>query len=86
MVPSGFLYTYLASAEIGRPLILRIATGDSIPEIWPVYLNELPVPKVPTEIIEKIHTTVIAALEMRVSATKGEVKGRDLIERAILNI
>lgn len=82
-VPAGYLFVYLALEEIGHPLIQRTATGDSIPEIWPTYLNEIPVLKAPEKLMEALHTQVIEAFEMRVRATKVESKARERLEEAL---
>lgn len=80
---AGYLFAYLALEEIGHPLIQRTATGDSIPEIWPTYLNEIPVLKAPQKVMEALHVQVVEAFEMRVRATHLERKARERLEGAL---
>jgi hypothetical protein len=81
---AGYLFTYLALEEIGHPLIQRTATGDSIPEIWPTYLNEIPVLKAPPKVMEWLHAQVVEAFEMRVRATHLECRARERLEGALM--
>ena len=80
---AGYLFAYLALKEIGYPLIARTATGDSIPEIWPTYLNELPILKAPQAVMERIDKQIVEAFEMRVRATALERESRDRLEEAL---
>ncbi len=82
-IPAGYLFAYLACREIGYPLIARTATGDSIPEIWPTYLSELPVLKSSERLMEKVHQEVVEAFEMRVKATEFESGARNRLEYAL---
>lgn len=80
---AGTMLAYFGSNRMGRPLVLRTATGDSIPEIWPVYLNEIPVPKFPESLSKNVDKAVVSALEQRVFATSLEMKAKSLVEKQI---
>ena len=80
---AGYLFAYLALEDVGRPLIQRTATGDSIPEIWSTYLNEIPVLKAPRAVMEKLHAQVVGAFELRVRATGAERNARERLEEAL---
>lgn len=82
-VMPGYLYAYLSLDEIGYPLILRTATGDAIPEIWPVYLGLIKILKAPRSLITEVHEVVVSAFEMRVQATKAESAAREILERTL---
>ena len=85
-IPAGYLFTYLSLEELGHPLIQRTATGDSIPEIWPAYLNDIPVIKAPQKLMDALHARVIDAFEMRVRATHRERTARLRIEEALQQV
>jgi hypothetical protein len=82
-VPSGYLYAYLSTREIGYPLLLRTATGDAIPEVWPVFVKRVPVLKAPKQLIREIDEIVHKAFEARVKATKLELEARTKLELAV---
>lgn len=82
-VPSGYIYAYLATPEIGYPLIVRTASGSSIPALWPSYLKSLFVVKADSVFMKAIDADVRKAFEMRVQATNLEDQARALVERAI---
>lgn len=82
-VRPGYLYAYLASQRIGYPLILRTACGDAIPEIWPIYLNQIPVLMSPKILEDQIADDVENAFEMRVAATETERSAISTIEHEL---
>ncbi len=83
LVTPGFLYAYLATAEIGYPLLTRTMTGASVPALWPTYLNEVPVVKASGSFMEEIDQLVQQAFELRIAATVHEIDARRIVEQAI---
>ena len=82
-VPSGFLFAYLSTLEIGYPLLLRTATGDAIPEVWPVFVNQIPVLRAPAKLANQVDQMVREAFEDRVKATAQETEARARLEAAL---
>lgn len=82
-VPSGYLYAYLATPGIGYPLISKTISGSSVPALWPVYLESLPIVKAPKPVMAEIDQIVQKAFEARVEATKKDDVARALVEKAI---
>lgn len=44
-IASGYLQTFLSNEKYGRPLVVRNASGTSIPHLDPVDVREIPVPR-----------------------------------------
>jgi type I restriction enzyme S subunit len=82
-VPPGYLYAYLASDEIGYPLITRTMSGSSVPALWPEHLRQVAVVKADERAMWSVHKEVSAAFEKRVRATRLECEARRLVEDAI---
>jgi len=82
-IPSGYLYAYLYSANIGYPLLTRTMTGHSIPALWPSQLSKIPVVVTDQAEMERISEMVVSAFEDRVMATELEAKARTLIDNAL---
>jgi type I restriction enzyme S subunit len=82
-IPPGFLYAYLSTQEIGYPLLLRTATGDAIPEVWPVFVNRIPILQAPKQLVREIDKVIRVAFEARVKATEFEQQARDRLEAAL---
>ena len=83
LVTPGFLYAYLATTEIGYPLLTRTMTGASVPALWPTYLNEIRVVKASESFMEEIDQLVQQAFELRIAATAHETDARQIVEQAI---
>ncbi len=83
-VSAGFLFIYLSLDEVGYPLLIRTATGASIPALWPAYLEKLRVPLVSDTLMEALDSMVVAAFEKRVAATAKEDEARELVTSAIM--
>ena len=83
LITAGFLYAYLATEEIGYPLLTRTMTGASVPALWPTYLNDVRVVKAGRSFMEEIDEIVQQAFEMRIAATVHETDARRIVEQAI---
>lgn len=83
LITPGFLYAYLATEEIGYPLLTRTMTGASVPALWPSYLNEVRIVKARRSFMEEIDGIVQQAFEMRIAATVHETDARRIVEQAI---
>jgi type I restriction enzyme S subunit len=81
--PPGFLFAYLATQEIGYPLILRNATGDAIPEVWPVSISRLPILRAPRHLVKEIDAMIKQAFELRVVASNRERAAHRKLENAL---
>jgi type I restriction enzyme S subunit len=67
LVPPGFLYAYLSS-EFGVPLVVSGTYGSIIQSIEPQHIEDLPVPRLGTEIEGAAHELVERAARLRSSA------------------
>lgn len=83
VVPPGYLYAYLASAEIGYPMITRTISGSSVPALWPEYLREVVLVRTDERTMQNIDEDVTTAFEQRVRATALENEARACVEEAI---
>lgn len=79
----GFLYCLFASKEYGYPLIVRHATGNSIPFINPGHLKTMLIPRVELSVQGELDKLVASAFEKRNQATLLEDQARKSIEQAI---
>ena len=82
-VPSGYLYAYLATSTVGYPLITKTISGSSVPALWPIYLESLPIVKAPKPLMFEVDRIVRQAFEMRVEATSNDDAARALVEKTI---
>lgn len=82
-VPPGYLYAYLATPSVGYPLISKTISGSSVPALWPIYLDSLPVVKAPSKLMQQVNQIVLAAFEMRVQATQKDELAQKIVEQAI---
>lgn len=80
---SGFLYTFLASPQIGYHLLTRTMSGSSIPALWTKHLKQIKVPIVGWNVQVQLDGIVKKAFELRVEATSVEDKARQMIDDAI---
>ncbi len=85
-VLSGYLYAYLASKDIGYPLITRTICGKSVPALWPVQLTNIPIVLIDPNIMSQIHELVESAFEARVKATEYEHRAVNILEVSIENL
>jgi type I restriction enzyme S subunit len=78
-IRSGYLQTVLSNEKYGRPLVVRNASGTSIPHLDPVDVREVPVPRLQPSI-----EAAIADLAERAVATLAEADRleSDAIDRA----
>lgn len=83
IISPGYLYAYLATSQIGYPLLTRTMTGASVPALWPTYLQQIPIVQAASEFMKDIDALVQDAFEHRVSATSLEFEARSLVERTI---
>lgn len=63
-IRAGYLQTVLSNEAYGRPLVVRYASGTSIPHLDPVDVREIPIPR-----FEDSIEAAIGALAARASAT-----------------
>jgi len=82
-IPSGYLFTYLNTRSLGYWLLVRTASGTSIPALWPVDLRRIKVILLDQEKMNKIGGVTEAAFEKRVRATQLERQAVTLVEEAI---
>lgn len=81
-VPAGYLYTFLAS-PFGIPLIKGGVYGTSVKHIEPSHIIDLPVPRVGSEVEQRIDVLIQEAMELRYQFQVGVVDAtRDLFESA----
>jgi type I restriction enzyme S subunit len=83
LTTAGFLYCFFASKKYGYSLIVRHATGNSIPFINPSYLKTMYVPLVDMETQKALNDLVVSAFEKRNQATLLEDEARRMVEQAI---
>lgn len=66
-IPSGYLYAFLSS-KFGVPLLKAGTYGSAIPHLEPHQIADLPVPRLPDAIEQKIHRLVEQAGNLRATA------------------
>lgn len=64
----GYLYAYLSS-KFGVPQVVGATYGSIITHIEPHHIAHLPVPIIPLEIQERVHTLVVEAARLRTEAS-----------------
>lgn len=82
-VPAGYLFTYLNTKMIGYWLLIRTASGTSIPALFPVDLKPLKVILTDPETMSEISSITDCAFEKRATATRLELKAIARLENAI---
>ncbi len=83
-VRPGYLMLALGHRTLGRPLVVRLAFGSSVPEIAPTDLAAVPVPRL-GDLEDKIADRVEEASALRVRASHEEDAAVDHLERYIQN-
>jgi type I restriction enzyme S subunit len=64
---AGYLYAFMAS-RFGQPLIARGIYGSTVDELEPKHIARIPVPLLPREMREDIHTRIVQAYDLRAEA------------------
>jgi type I restriction enzyme S subunit len=67
-IPAGYLFSFL-NCKFGIPLITSNTYGAIIPHIEPKHIEDLPVPRLPTELEEQVHFKIKNAASLRSQAS-----------------
>ena len=78
----GYLYAYLSS-DVGKALVTRHEYGMTVPHVEPHHVREVPVPILPIELQESIHTKIVEAWRLRTRANELEDEAIRELEKAI---
>ena len=87
LIRPGYLFTVLGHPKLGRPLVIRNASGTSIPHLEPADIAMTPIVRLGKRIEGQIADAMEEAIEMRVEADVLEneltLKATKLIERLL---
>lgn len=82
-IPPGYLFAFLTLTDVGYRLIIRTASGSSIPALSVKDLYSVPVPRLPISSEQEIHRIVVEAGELRASAEEYEKEAILKVEQLI---
>jgi type I restriction enzyme S subunit len=80
---AGYLFAFLDLPEVGYHLLVRTASGTSIPALWPTYLRGIKVPLLAEDTRRDLNALVRQCFEDRVLASGKERMAKDVVERTI---
>ncbi len=81
--PAGYLHTVLNHPTLGRPLVLRCASGTSVPEIAPDDLGRFPLPRLTLAAEVAISEMVVEASRLRMLADRLENEAVARVDAAV---
>ncbi|QBR73298.1 hypothetical protein [Microbacterium sediminis] len=73
-IPGGYLQTFLSNETYGRLLVVRNASGTSIPHLDPVDIQEVPVPRFDARSEEAISDLALRGNELLADADELETR------------
>jgi len=73
-IRTGYLQTALSHADYGRPLVVRSASGTSVPHLDPVDIREVPIPRFDEATEASIAVLCDAAIQLSAEADRLEMK------------
>jgi type I restriction enzyme, S subunit len=83
---AGYLFAFLDLPEVGYHLLIRTASGTSIPALWPTYLKTIRIPLMPDRTRLELDRQVRQCFEDRVLASEKERMARLLVEESIRDL
>ena len=79
---SGYIYAFLVS-KYGNALFNRLAAGGVQPYISEAMLQDIPIPILPEETQQKIHSLIVESAQLRVEANKLLKEAVEIFEKEI---
>lgn len=79
---SGYIYAFLVS-KYGNALFNRLAAGGVQPYISEAMLQDIPIPILPEETQQKIHSLIVESAQLRVEANKMLKEAVEIFENEI---